>query len=123
MIEQTWLIDALSIGINYNEFWSMTPRVVLIILESYNRTQQRQMEYDNLIAYVQGRYFCDALLATVGNMFSKKGSKQFDYPDKPYSFEPEKELTQEEKDIQAKAIIDNLMRMQANFERTKKGGG
>lgn len=122
MIEKTWLVNALSIGISYHDFWSMTPKIVLIILEGYNQAEKRKFDYDNLLAYIQGRYFVDALLCTVGNMFSKKGAKQLEYPKEPYNLEGERELTQEEKDAKAKAIIDNLMRMKENFERTKKGG-
>lgn len=72
------------------------------------------------MAYLQGRYFVDALLSTVGNMFSKKGAKPLEYPKEPYNLEAERELTQDEKDAKAKAIIDNLMRMQEAFERTKQ---
>ena len=123
MIEDTWLVNALSIGINYHDFWSMTPRVVLLIFEGYNQNRQRKLEYDNLMAYIQGRYFVDALLCTVGNMFSKKGARQLEYPKEPYNLEGNRELTQEEKDAKAKAVIDNLMRMKENFERAKEGGG
>lgn len=122
MIEDTWLISALSIGISYKDFWGYTPRIVLQILEGYNQNQKRQLDYDNFIAYVQGRYFADALLCTVGNMFSKKGAKTIEYPKEPYNLEGERELTQEEKDAGAKAIIDNLMRMKENFERAKAEG-
>lgn len=123
MIEKTWLVNALSIGISYREFWTLTPKAVLLILEGYNETRKRKLDYDNLMAYIQGRYFVDALLCTVGNMFSKKGSKQLDYPKEPYNLEGDRELTQEEKDTKAKAVIDNLMRMKENFERAKEGGG
>ena len=122
MIEDTWLISALSIGISYKDFWGYTPRIVLQILEGYNQNQKRQLDYDNFMAYVQGRYFADALLCTVGNMFSKKGAKTIEYPKEPYNLEGERELTQEEKDAGAKVIIDNLMRMKENFERAKAEG-
>lgn len=122
MIEKTWLTSALSIGISYKDFWGYTPRIVLQILEGYNQNQKRQLDYDNFMAYVQGRYFADALLCTVGNMFSKKGAKTIEYPKEPYNLEGERELTQEEKDAGAKAIIDNLMRMKENFERAKAEG-
>ena len=110
----------MSIGISYNDFWGYTPRIVLQILESYKRERQRQVDYDNFLAYLQGRYFVDSLYSTVGNMFSKKGAKPIEYPKEPYDLEGEKELTQEEKDTQAKAIIDNLMRMKESFERSKQ---
>lgn len=90
------------------------------ILDAYNREQKRKLEYDNFIAFLQGRYFVDALLSTVGNMFSKKGAKPLEYPREPYNLEEERELTQEEKDAKAKAIIDNLMQMQEAFERSKQ---
>lgn len=122
MIEKTWLTSALSIGISYKDFWGYTPRIVLQILEGYNQNQKRQLDYDNFMAYVQGRYFADALLCTVGNMFSKKGAKTIEYPKEPYNLEGERELTQEEKDAGAKVIIDNLMRMKENFERAKAEG-
>ena len=90
------------------------------ILDAYNREQKRKLDYDNFIAFLQGRYFVDALLSTVGNMFSKKGAKPLEYPREPYNLEEERELTQEEKDAKAKAIIDNLMQMQESFERSKQ---
>ena len=122
MLEKTWLVSALSIGINYNDFWNYTPRIVLLILEGFNQDQKRKLEYDNFMSYLQGRYFADALLCTVGNMFSKKGAKTIEYPKEPYNLEGERELTQEEKDTKAKAIIDNLLRMKQNFERAKAEG-
>lgn len=123
MIEQTWLVFALSIGISYDEFWHYTPHEINLVTEAYNRKQERKLEYDNLVAFVQGRYMVDALLSTVGNMFSKKGSKTIEYPQKPYDLNPQeyRELTEEEKQAQVKAIFDNLERMKANFERAKEG--
>ena len=120
MIEKMWLTKALSIGISYHDFWTLTPKAVLLILDGYNQEFQRKLEYDNLIAYLQGRYMVDAIACTVGNMFSKKGAKPLEYPKEPYNLEGEKELTQEEKDAKAKAVIDNLMRMKESFDRTKQ---
>ena len=82
------------------------------------------MEYDNVMAYIHGRYMVDALLCTVGNMMSKKGATKLEYPKEPYNINPteEKELTEEQKDIQVKALFANLERMKANFERAKEGG-
>lgn len=123
MIEKTWLISALSVGVKYDEFWHLTPYKVKLIIEGYSEKQKRQMEYDNTMAYIQGRYFVDALLCTVGNMFSKKGAKNLEYPKEPYNIEGEKELTQEEKDAQVKAFFANMERMKENFKRYKKGDG
>lgn len=101
----------------------MTPHDVLLILEGYQAKRKLDTEYQNTMMYIQGRYFVDALLCTVGNMFTKKGSKQMEYPKEPYNLEPNRELTQEEKDAKADEIIKNLMRMQENFEKAHNKGG
>lgn len=123
MIEDTWLPVALSIGVIYKDFWELTPHDVCLIIEGHRKSVQQKLDYDNLIAYIQGRYFVDALACTVGNMFSKKGAKHLEYPKEPYDVNPkeERELTEEEKAVQVKAIFDNLERMKENFERNKKG--
>lgn len=36
-----------------------------------------------MLFHLQGHYFADALLATVGNMFKGKGQKSFEYPKEP----------------------------------------
>lgn len=129
MIEKTWLAPALSIGVNFRDFWELTPRELLLILDGYNQHEKRKLEYDNLLAFIQGRYFVDALACVVGNMFSKKGAKKLEYPKEPYDLDNSnkpkdyEDMTQEEKDAQAKSIMDNLFRMQENFERAKVGGG
>lgn len=101
----------------------MTPHDVLVILEGYKLKRKQETEYQNVMMYIQGRYFADAILATVGNMFSKKGAKQLEYPKEPYDLEPERELTQEEKDIKANEIINNLLKMKENFEKAHRKGG
>lgn len=101
----------------------MTPHDVLVVLEGYKLHRKQETEYQNLMMYIQGRYMVDAILCTVGNMFSKKGAKQIEYPKEPYDLEPDRELTQEEKDAKADEIIKNLMRMQENFEKAHKKGG
>lgn len=124
MIEKTWLVVALRIGVSYDSFWHYTPHDMNLIIDGYKRNQQQQMEYDNVMAYIHGRYMVDALLCTVGNMMSKKGATKLEYPKEPYNINPteEKELTEEQKDIQVKALFANLERMKANFERAKEGG-
>lgn len=43
-----------------------------------------------MLFHLQGHYMADALLATVGNMFSSKG-KKFEYPKEPYPLNMELE--------------------------------
>lgn len=107
----------MAIGIGFNEFWHMTPHKVALCQKAH----EKQIEEQNFLAHLQGQYFVEALLATVGNMFSGKGAKKFEYPNKPHDLfekpvEEEHELTQEEKDIQVKALFADLMARKARFD-------
>lgn len=110
----------MAIGIGFDEFWRMTPHKVMLCQKAH----EKQLEEKNLLAYIQGQYVVEALLATVGNMFSGKGAKKFSYPDKPHElFEKtveEHELTQEEKDTQVKALFADLMARKTRFDAKKK---
>lgn len=101
----------------------MTPHDVLLVLEGYKSRLEQKTNYDNTMMYIQGRYMADAILCTVGNMFSKKGAKAIEYPKEPYDLNPDRELTEEEKQIQAMQVINNLMLMKENFDRNKNKGG
>lgn len=69
---------------------------------------KRDLEEQNTMNYYLGAYFREALISTVGNMFSKKGTKQMEYPDKPFEiFKPEEkpvDLQKEKEEQKAKAI-------------------
>lgn len=124
MIEKTWLEVALIIGVSYDQFWHLTPHALKIMVDAYNKRRQHQLEYDNVVAFLQGQYFCLSLASTVGNMFTKKGGQKNEYPKEPFDIsgrKEERELTEDEKQIQVQAIFANLERMKANFERAKKG--
>ena len=114
------LIDALAIGMSEEEFWNMTPHRYELRIKGYKRCVEQKRDYDNYIAYLNGIYVLKALNASVGNMFSKKGAKPIEYPDKPIDLNPNRELTEEEKEEQRLAFLDNLKLMQANFERNHK---
>lgn len=122
MVEKTWLVQALSIGISYNDFWGMNPHIIKIYIDAY----KTKLEEHNFLMYLQGIYVRDALLSTVGNMFKGKGTKDFEYPKEPYSLNSEetdnsnKELTEEEKDLQVKMLFANLESMKRRFDARKQ---
>lgn len=99
----------------------MNPKQIRIYAKGFQAKLEAQRDYDNFLAHLQGIYFRDALLSTVGNMFAKKGAKPMEYPAEPYEFksEEQRELTEEEKDIQRQAFLASLFTMQANFEASK----
>ena len=38
-----------------------------------------------MLFHLEGQYFADALIATVGNMFRGKGQSPYHYPSEPYT--------------------------------------
>ena len=112
----------MSLVVSEADFWHLNPHKVKLIAESYNIALKRQMEYDNTIAYLQGCYFTEALMATVGNMLSGKSSKRHEYPDKPYQMDLDnknKESEQERQIALLKAQLDARMR---NFNLSREQG-
>ena len=74
------------------------------------------------MAHIQGMYFVEALMTTVGNMFSDKHSKKHEYPASPYDLDLDgkKEDREQERQIQLfKAQLTNAM---TNFNLSKKQG-
>lgn len=115
LFEKEWLPHALMIGISYEDFWHMNPHIIMLHVDGYNLTMKRQYENQNAIAHLQGKYFVEALMATVGNMFAKKTSKQYEYPQKPYGFDDVENISQEDKMKRVENLFAQLSIMQTNF--------
>ena len=112
-------------GVDLADFWHLTPHSLYLIADGYNRALKRQLDYDNHMAYIQGAYFLEALMASVGNMFSGKTAKKHEYPEKPYSLmvdEEEKEKETEE-ERQRKLFAAQLSTAMANFNLSKQKDG
>lgn len=77
-------------GVNLADFWHLTPHTLQLIAEGFEMAYKRQIERENAIAHLQGIYITEALMATVGNMFSGKNSKKYEYPNKPYDLNLDK---------------------------------
>ena len=118
---------ALSMGVDYNEFWHLTPRALRIIAEGYKIANNRQLERENAIAHLHGIYFSEALMATVGNMLSGKNAKKHKYPDKPYDLRLEdnnieKQEREKEKTIELFAAQLTARMNNFNLNSSKKQG-
>ena len=70
----------MSIGMTYDEFWNQDVTMVRAFRKADDIRRRRQNE----TLWMQGIYIRDALLSTVGNMFSAKGSRPMEYPKEPY---------------------------------------
>jgi hypothetical protein len=71
----------MSIGMTYDEFWNGDVTMV----RAYRKADEMRRRRENETLWVQGLYVRDALVCTVGNMFSGKGDKKHEYPKEPYA--------------------------------------
>lgn len=70
----------MSIGMTYDEFWNQDVALVGV----YRKAHELRRRQQNELLWMQGIYFRDALMVTVGNMFAGKGSEKHEYPAEPY---------------------------------------
>jgi hypothetical protein len=70
----------MSIGMSYDEFWNQDVALVRAYRQADDLRRQRQNE----MLWMQGVYMRDALLCTVGNMFSGSSATPIEYPKEPY---------------------------------------
>ena len=96
----------------YEEFWYKDVKLV----EYYRKAHEIKTRRDNEMMWIQGTYYLEALNATVGNMFMKKGSKPHEYPRAPYP------ITEQE--AEARKASEELLkqeRMKAAFANFASG--
>ena len=79
------------LGTTYDDFWSLNPRKINVMVDAYNEQKKNEIRTQNMLFHLEGMYFADALLATVGNMFRGRGQKTFEYPKEPYTLDLEYE--------------------------------
>lgn len=94
----------------------MNPHIILLMAEGYSEREKAEIQKQNYLAHLQGQYFCEALLATVGNMLSKKAAKKYQYPKEPYNLKEQREFTEEELQTQRELFVAKLEAMKTNFE-------
>lgn len=70
----------MSIGMTYDEFWNQDVALVRV----YRKADELRRRRQNDALWMQGLYIRDALLSTVGNMFSDKNATPIEYPNEPY---------------------------------------
>lgn len=83
----------MAIGMSYDEFWNQDVSIARVYLKADEIRRRRQNE----VLWLQGLYMRDALCCTVGNMFSDKTAKKFEYPEEPYAITEQQIREQEER--------------------------
>ena len=109
-------------GVDIASFWRLTPHSLSLIAEGYNIALKRQIESENAMAHLQGAYFAEALMATIGNMLSDKHSRKHEYPDKPYDLDLDSNKDDREKERQLELFKAQLTARMSNFNLSKEQG-
>jgi len=101
----------------YDQFWKGDPELVVY----YRRAYEDKKEYDALLAYLQGRYFYDAmcLVSPLYNPLKPKKPKKF--PKDPYPITASMVRKQEEAELRAQ--VDQFNKMIDKYEAKKPDGG
>lgn len=129
--ENEWMVKTIPLGTTYDDFWRLNPRKILIMVDAYNEAKKNEIRQTNMLYHLEGKYFMDALIAVVGNMFRAKGQTPFEYPKEPYTLDLEYEeglnvANEEERDIAMQrrnfvTQLNNLFRdLEPVVERKKK---
>ena len=112
------------LGTSYDDFWHLNPRKINVMVKAYNEAKKIEIRQANMLLHLEGMYFADALLATVGNMFRGKGQKAFEYPKEPYTLDHEYEdgldmENSEEREIALKRrqFVTNLNNLFRDIDR------
>ena len=109
------------LGVSYDDFWALNPHKVDILILAYNEAKKNEIRTQNMLAYLQGQYFAEALLATVCNMFRSKGQQPYKYPSKPYELNLDLNIDDEEEreiEIKRRDFVTNLNNMFRDIDKT-----
>ena len=114
----------MAMGVSYNEFWTLTPRKVKVIVEAHR--QKRQIEDEQM--WLLGGYIFDAVSIAIGNALKKKGQKGKEYFElvkgpiskRIMAEKDESNLTEDEKKAKTELLFKNLEIMAANHRLSKK---
>ena len=88
VIENVYLPQALTIGVDYDLFWSLNPRKLQPFVKSFEMKQKMKTEYINFQTWLQGIYFGKALVASL--------DKNQEYFKEPIDFQKIKEQKSQE---------------------------
>lgn len=120
-----YCIQALSIGITLSEFDHLNPRKLELYFDAYKERKERELNEKNSLFHLQGQYFMEAIMSTVGNALSGKSGKKYKYPEKPYPIKSNNNetLTEEELKLQREQFVAMFETMGANFRLNQKPKG
>lgn len=80
LIFSKWLPAALRIGISYNDFWPMNPKILNILIDAYRSRKEDENKIMDLQAWLTGVYVREAVASALAGRKHK-------YPEKPYAMQ------------------------------------
>lgn len=97
----------MSIGMSYKEFWEGDTALPKFYYETYKKKMGREYEQLDYAAWLNGLYNKYAYEVVMANFFSKKGTPQQKYPDKPMS-QSKKEKPKTEEEIEREGEMQSM---------------
>lgn len=92
----------MSIGMTYDEFWNQDVTMV----RAFRKADELKRRRQNEVLWMQGLYVREALLSTVGNMFSGRGATPIEYPQEPYPITEDQ--IEEKKERERKSMEERM---------------
>ena len=96
----------------YEQYWYGDVWMV----RAFRKAHELRQEQTDADAWLHGLYVQQAIAATVGNAFQKKGSKAIEYPNEPISVKEKRERTEahkrkvaENERIRLVALLDRVI--------------
>lgn len=114
-----------AMGVSWNEFWSMNPHIINLLVKGQEEKNKRRMQEQDRLNWYLGQYFASALDCTVCNseIWRKRGSNPHSYIEKPILQESDKKnepMTEDGIQKRRELFIASMKAMQANFESNRK---
>lgn len=101
----------------YEQFWKGDPELVVY----YRRAEEDKREYDATLAYLQGRYFYDALclVSPLYNPLKPKKPKKF--PAEPYPIT--KGMVRKQEEAKVRKHVAEMKAMLDRYDKASKTDG
>lgn len=116
-IENEFLVPALAYNIDYNLFWTLTPRTLNICLSAKRKAIANEQNMTDMRNFQLGSY----MMYAIAQCLSTK--RQSIYPKKPLyqisesDLKGAKEYTEEQKEMLRKIYVQQLERMRKDYQK------
>ena len=115
MFENEWFPKAHKLGISWQDFWKMNPRIIKLHIKAHDEWLKEQ----DYLAWLNGKYVHSAFMVGLSRFADKNSNAE--YPKQPIleQFEQENKPIEDKKQA-AENFLLRLQIMGANYERAQK---